>query len=175
MTNHIEFTEEQLSEITPAVKCLLNQTREKLKGTDRRQFMAHVVSLMEKGGQRKAEKELGWNRDTIRKGMKELKSGFVCVDNFSGRGRKTAEEKYPSLLEDIKNIVEPVCQTDPTFHSTKLYSPITAKEVHRKLIELKGYQPDDIPSVITINRKMNQLDYRLKKVTKCKPKKKSQK
>nr|WP_319494410.1 hypothetical protein [uncultured Desulfobacter sp.] len=105
--------------------------------------------------------------------MKELQSGFVCVDNFSGRGRKPAEEKYPLLLEDIKNIVEPICQTDPTFHSTKLYSPITAKEVHRKLIELKGYQPDDLPSVITINRKMNQLNYRLKKVTKCKPKKKS--
>nr|WP_321397433.1 hypothetical protein [uncultured Desulfobacter sp.] len=98
MTNHIEFTEEQLSDITPAVKCLLNKTKEKLKGTDKRQFMAHVVSLMGKGGQRKAEKELGWNRDTIRKGMKELQSGFVCIDNFSGRGRKPAEEKYPSLL-----------------------------------------------------------------------------
>ncbi|WP_321491485.1 hypothetical protein [uncultured Desulfobacter sp.] len=127
MTNHIEFTEEQLSEITPALKCLLNQTKEKLKGTDRRQFMAHV-SLMGKGGQRKAEKELRWNRDTIRKGLKELQSGFVCIDNFSGRGRKSAEEKYPSLLEDIKNIVEPVCQTDPAFHSTKLYSPITDRK-----------------------------------------------
>ncbi len=39
---------------------------------------------MGKGGQKKAEKELGWNRDTIRKGLKELQSGFVCIDNFSG-------------------------------------------------------------------------------------------
>ena len=76
MTNHIEFTEEQLSEITYAVKCRLNQTKEKLKGTDTRQFMAHIVSQMRKGGQRKAEKDLGWNRDTIRKGLKELQSGF---------------------------------------------------------------------------------------------------
>jgi len=38
--------------------------------------MAHIVSQMRKGGQRKAEKDLGWNRDTIRKGLKELQSGF---------------------------------------------------------------------------------------------------
>jgi hypothetical protein len=134
--------------------------------------MAQAVLIMGKGGQRRAEKELGWTRDTIRKGMRELKTGFVCIDNFSGRGRKRAEEKLPSLLEDIKDIVEPVCQTDPTFHSMQLYSPITAKEVYRRLIEIKGYSADETPSITTINRKMNQLGYRLKKVAKCKPKKK---
>ena len=174
MTDHIGLTQEQLFKITPEMKCLLNNTRAKMKGTDRRQFMAHVVLLMGKGGQRRAAKELGWNRDTIRKGMKELKTGFVCIDHFSGRGRKRVEEKFPSLLEDIKSIVEPVCQTDPTFHSTQLYSPITAKEVHRRLIEIKGYSTDETPSITTINRRMNQLGYRLKKVAKCKPKKKFQ-
>lgn len=172
MTDHIELTQEQLVKITPEIKCLLNDTRARMKGTDRRQFMAHVVLIMGKGGQRMAEKELGWTRDTIRKGMKELTTGFVCIDNFSGRGRKPFEKKLPSLLEDIKDIVEPVCQTDPTFHSTQLYSPITAKEVYRRLIEIKGYSTDEIPSVTTINRKMNQLGYSLKKVVKCKPKKK---
>ena len=172
MTDHIESTQQQFSKITPEMKCFFNKTRDQMKGTDRRQFMAHVVLLMGKGGQRKAEEELGWNRDTIRKGMKELTTGIVCIDNFSGRGRKRAEEKLPSLLDDIKNIVEPVCQTDPTFHSTQLYSPITAKEVSNRLIKFKGYSEDEIPSVTTINRKMNQLGYCLKKVAKCEPKKK---
>lgn len=173
MTGHMEFTQEQLIQITPEMKCFLNQTREGLKGTERRQFMAHVVSLMGKGGQRRAKYELGWDRDTIRKGMKELNSGIICIDNFSGRGRKRAEQKLPFLLEDIKSIIEPICQTDPTFRSTQLYSPITAKEVRRRLIELKGYSTEEIPSVITINRKMNQLGYSPKKVAKCKPKKNS--
>ena len=119
--------------------------------------------MMGKEGQRRAEKELDWTRDTIRKGTKELQTGFVCIDNFSGRGRKCAEKKLPRLLEDIKDIVEPVCQTGPTFHSTQLYSPITAKEVYRRLIEIKGYSADETPSIKTINRKMNQLGYRLKK------------
>jgi len=172
MTGHMEITKEQLIQITPEMNYFLNQTRKGLKGTERRQFMAHVVSLMGKGGQRRAKYELGWNRDTIRKGMKELKSGIICIDNFSGRGRKRTEEKLLFLLEDIKSIIEPICQTDPTFKSTQLYSPITAKEVRNRLIELKGYSTVEIPSISTINRKMNQLGYRPKKVAKCKPKKK---
>jgi len=175
MTDHINFTKEQLLHFTPEMNCFLNQTRDGLKGTERRQFMAHVVLLMGKGGQRRAKCELGWDRDTIRKGMKELKGGIVCIDNFSGRGRKRAEEKCPFLLEDIKDIIDPLCQTDPTFRSTQLYSPIIAKEVRSRLIELKGYSTVDVPSVATINRKMNQLGYSLKKVAKCKPKKKFQK
>lgn len=175
MMHQIEFSQEELVNITPAMKQLLNDTRSRLKGTDRRQFMAHVVLLMGKGGQRRAERELGWTRDIIRKGMKELKSGIVCIDNFSGRGRKPVEEKLPSLLEDIKRIVDPICQTDPTFHSTRLYSPITAKEVRQRLIDINGYSEDEMPSVATVNRKMNNLGFCLKKVAKCEPKKKFQK
>lgn len=174
MAEQIEFTQEQLTKITPEMKCFLNQTRANFKGAERRLFMARVVLLMGKGGQRRAKNELGWNRDTIRKGMKELETGIICIDNFSGRGRKRLEDKSPTLLEDIKSIVEPCCQTDPTFRSTQLYSPITAKEVRKRLIELKGYPIEEVPSVPTINRKMNQLGYSLKKVAKCKPKKKSQ-
>jgi hypothetical protein len=32
----------------------------------------------------------------------------------------------PNLLDDIKQIVEPVSQCDPTFRTTELYSPLTA-------------------------------------------------
>ena len=42
--------------------------------------MAQTVKEMGKGGQRRAEKELGWNRDLIRKGKRELESGIICVD-----------------------------------------------------------------------------------------------
>ena len=173
MTHLTNLHQDHLGNLTPEIKSFLNKTRAELKGTEKRQFMARVVSLMGKGGQRKALKELGWNRDTIRKGMKEMQSGIVCVDNFAGRGRKLSEVKFPNLLDDIKDIMEPICQTDPTFKSTQLYSPLTAKEVHNRLIELKGYPSDEIPSVVTINRKMNKLGYQLKKVAKCRPKKNS--
>lgn len=158
--------------LTPDLVEWLNETRLKLKSSERRKFMAKIVSLMGKGGQARAERELGWDRKTIIKGTKELTSGFECVDNYSGRGRHSTEKKLPNLLEDIKQIVSPVSQCDPTFHTTDLYSPITAKEVYRRLIEEKNYNPDQLPTVRTISTKLNQLGFRLKKVTKCKPKKK---
>lgn len=158
--------------ISSEFKEFLNETRSKLKGCERRKFMAKVVRLMGKGGQSRAERELGWDRKTIIKGTRELTSGFDCIDNFAGRGRHGIEVKLPNILDDIKEIVNPVSQCDPTFHSTDLYSPITAEEVHRRLIEVKNYQPDQLPTVRTISNKLNKIGFRLKKVTKCKPKKK---
>ena len=96
--------------------------------------MAQVVKLLGKGGQRRAERELNWNRGTIRKGRHELESGLACIDAFSARGRKRAEEHLPNLLEDIKAIADEQSQADPTFKTTRLYTRITAKEVRKQLI-----------------------------------------
>lgn len=61
-------------ELTPEVKSLLIETAKDLKGSARRLFMARTVKALGKSGQRKAERELGWDRQTIRKGMRELES-----------------------------------------------------------------------------------------------------
>jgi hypothetical protein len=74
-------------ELTEELKTLFIETAKSLKGSDRRVFMARVVKLLGSGGQRRAAAELGWDRDTIRKGRHELDSGFRCYDHFSGRGR----------------------------------------------------------------------------------------
>ena len=160
------------NQLTKEQKKFLNETRSKLQGSERRRFMAKVVSLMGRGGQRRAERELGWDRKTIIKGSRELDTGIECIDNLSGRGRQRIEKKLPNLLEDIKQIVAPVSQTDPTFQTTDLYSPLTAPEVRRRLIEDKGYSDEELPTVRTIITKLNELNFRLNKVDKCKPKKK---
>ena len=64
-------------ELTPEVKSLLIETAKELKGSARWLFMARTVKALGKGGQRKAERELGWDRKTIRKGMRELESRIV--------------------------------------------------------------------------------------------------
>ena len=88
-----------------------------LKGSEKRQFMGRVVDLLGLGGQRFAEKFLGWNRGTIRKGQMELRSGQAIEDHFEQRGRRRTEEHPPNLLKDIRSIVEPSTQTYPTFRS----------------------------------------------------------
>lgn len=161
-----------IKELTPEVKKFLNETRDQFKGHERRKFMARVVKLLGYGGQLRAERELGWDRKTIIKGTKEISSSITCVDNFSGRGRKSAEAHLPNLFDHIRKIVDPVCQTDPTFRTTDLYSPLTAQEVRRRLIEDMGYSPEVLPTRRTISEKLNQLGFKLKKVAKRKPKKK---
>lgn len=55
----------------------------------------------EKEESRLAERELGWNRGTIRKGQRELERGIVCLDAYSLRGRKRSEEHLPNLRHRI--------------------------------------------------------------------------
>lgn len=156
-------------ELTNTLKQIFIETAKTLKGSDRRLFMAKVVKAMGKGGQRQAETELGWYRGTIRKGMRELDSGFRCYDNFSARGRKPAEDHLPHLLNDIKAIAESESQTDPTFQTTRLYIRLSAAEVRQQLIEQKGYPDEQLPSAETIRIKLNGLGYHLKKVKKVSP------
>jgi len=160
-------------DISEETKAYLRATALSLKGHDRRLFLARTVRWLGPGGQRQAERELGWNRVTIGKGLHELASGLRCVDAFSARGRRRAEEHLPHLLDDIRAVVDGQCQTDPTFHSQRVYSRLTAEQVRQQLVLRKGYQEAELPCAETIRRKLHQLDFHLRKVAKCRPKKRS--
>jgi hypothetical protein len=135
--------------------------------------MAKTVRALGCGGQRLAEIELNWNRLTIRKGMHELKSGIECVDEFKGRGRHRVENTIlPTLLDDITSIVKPSSQADPTFQTTKIYTPISAKAIHQILLNEKGYTRSELPTIRTINSKLNELNFFQQTVAKCLPLKK---
>jgi len=160
-----------MNELTPELKETYIETAKTLRGSDRRVFMARIVKTLGPGGQSYAERELGWYRGTIRKGMHELTSGVRCLDNFSARGRKRAEAHLPRLLDDMRAIVDSQSQTDPTFRTTRLYTRLSAAEVRRQLIAQKGYTDAELPCVATISAKLNVLGYRLRQVQKSRPQK----
>jgi len=162
-------------ELTETLKKLLIETAEALNGAARRRFMAQTVKELGKGGQRRAERELGWDRETIRKGTHEVESGFVSLDYFAGRGRKRAEEHRPNLLTDIKAIVDSQSQTDPSFRSQRLYTRLDAREIREQLIVQKGYCEAELPTITTLMSKLNEMGYYPQKVAKSEPQKKSQK
>jgi Rhodopirellula transposase DDE domain len=159
-------------ELTAEIKMLLQDAAEKLKGSDRRTFMATAVSMLGRGGQRRAERELGWDRTTIRKGTRELASGLACLDAFRLRGRHNVETRLPHLREDIRSVVDSQSQIDPTFQTQRLYTRLSAAEVRQQLIEQKQYATEQLPTVQTFNTKLNELNYRLKTVAKTRPLKK---
>lgn len=160
-------------ELTDGFKNNIVETGKTLRGVQRRLFMARTVRSLGSGGQRRAEKEFGWNRVTIRKGMHELRTGIACCDAFSARGRWRAEEHLPELLTDIQDIAKGFSQTDPQFRTRRLYTRLTAEELRRQLIDHKGYAAAALPTARTLRTKLNDLGFHLTKVAKCKPKKRS--
>jgi hypothetical protein len=101
-----------------------------------------------------------------------LEGGFTCIDNLSARGRKRAEEHWPRLEQDLREILKPQSQIDPSFKTERLYTRLSAAEVRRQLIEQKGYSEADVPTRRTVSTKLNEFGFHLRKVAKKKPKKK---
>ncbi|MFL5625340.1 MAG: hypothetical protein ACJ788_07045 [Ktedonobacteraceae bacterium] len=162
-------------ELTDSLKALFIDTANTLKGSERRRFMARTVQELGPGGQRRAERELGWNRQTIRKALRELSSGLTCLDAFRLRRRKRAEEHLPNLLTDITAIVDSQSQVDPQFRTSRLYTRLTAAEVRRQLIVQKGYTDTELPTERTIASKLSLLGYYPTKLAKTQPQKRSHK
>lgn len=158
-------------ELTEALKTVFIDTARSLTGSARRLFMARVVQQLGRGGQRRAERALGWSRVTIRKGTHELTSGVTCVPAFNARGRKRAEDHLPHLLDDIRAIVDSQSQADPDFRSRRLYTRLSAAEVRRQLIAQRGYTDAELPTEETIRVKLNALGYTLTRVAKTRPQK----
>jgi hypothetical protein len=131
--------------------------------------MAAVVNVLGRGGQRFAERAMGWNRATIRKGQLEIENGKPCENRYSSCGRKPSEHHLPNLLVDIKSLIEPHSQTDPTFRSCRIYTPLTAKEIRSRLKKEFAYKESELPGVRSLRTKLNKMGFTLKKVKKCKP------
>jgi len=158
-------------DLTDSLKSLFIETAKSLKGSARRLFMARTVKELGAGGQHRAERELGWNRETIRKGMHELQRGVICLDNFAARGRKRAEDHLPNLLSDIAATVDSQSQADPRFRTNRLYTRLTAAEVRCQLIAHKGYSDAELATERTIATKLTALGYYPTKVAKTQPQK----
>lgn len=152
--------------VTPDEKEMYIETAKQLSGHQKRVYMARVIKTLGRGGQRYADQELDWNRNTIRKGTHELESGFICYDNYQARGRKRTEEQLPNLSVDIQAIADQHSQTDPSFQSTRLYLRLSASSVRRELINQKGYTDEQLPTEEIIRQRLNELGYTLKRVKK---------
>jgi transposase len=158
--------------LTKEFKEVVRDAAKKMKGAAKRAFMAQITREYLGGSPRKGERELGWYRKAIEKGLKEQETGIQCVDNYAARGRKKTEEKLVDLERDIRDLVEPDSQVDPKFKTSFRYMRVSAKAVRKALIRDKGYRDEQLPCRQTIGAILNRMGYRLKKTLKVKPLKK---
>jgi Rhodopirellula transposase DDE domain len=143
-----------------------------LTGYHRRLFQAEVATALCGGNARQAERRFGWGRETVEKGLHERQHGLRCLENFAARGRQRSEQKDPQLAADIRCIVEPHTYADPELKSSRRYTNLSAAEVRDALVA-KGYPQERLPSERTMRDILNRMNYRLKRIQKGKPLKKT--
>jgi hypothetical protein len=153
---------------------LLRLGAQRLTGHQRRLFQAQVCLALCDGNPRLAERRFGWGRHTVEKGLREYQSGVRCLENFQTRGARRSEDKDPQLAADIRAIVEPQTYADPELRSSRRYSNLSAAEVLTALTSTQGYHEEDLPSERAMRDILNRMGYRLKRVQKGKPLKKTQ-
>ena len=163
------------AEVTPECKNLIKLAAKKLKGHERRAFVAEVAESICYGSPRLTETEFGFGRHTVELGMHEKRTGLICYGNYASSGKQKTEDISPQLIQDIRSLVEPESQADPQLRNTFAYTRVTAKNVRQKLVEEKNWDEGLLPQVRTFNNILNRLGYRLRKVEKTKPEKKSRK
>ena len=152
---------------------LIRSAARRLKGHQRRLFQAEVTTALCGGNPRAAESRFGWGREAVATGMSEARQGLRCVENFSAKGSRPSEEKDPQLAADIRAIVEPHTQADPELKSSRRYTNLSAAEVVQALKDRSGYADDRLPCERTMRDILNRLGYRLKRIQKAKPLKKT--
>jgi hypothetical protein len=155
------------------IDALLQRTARRLNGHQRRLFLADVTQELCGGNARQAERRFGWGRETIDKGLHELSQGIRCVENFKARGRRRWEDLEAQLAQDIRELVEPKTQADPELKTSRRYTNWSAAEVLEMLQTRKQYVAADLPSERTMRDILNRMGYRLKRIQKGKPLKKT--
>jgi hypothetical protein len=152
---------------------LIRSGASRLTGYQRRSFQAEVAVELCSGNARQAERRFGWGRETVEKGLQERHHGVRCLEHFAARGRQRSEVKHPRLAADIRAIVEPHTHADPELKSSRRYTNLSAAEVRQDLID-KGHPAGELPSERTMRDILNRMNYRLKRLQKGKPLKKTE-
>src|SRR5512142_2353369 len=152
---------------------LIRSGARRLTGYQRRSYLAEGATELCGGSSRQAERRFGWGRDTVEKGLHELRHGVRCLENFAARARRPREQRDPRLAAELRASVEPHTYADPELKSPRRYTNLSAAEVREALIA-KGYPRGEVPAERTMRDILNRMNYRLKRIQKGKPLKETQ-
>jgi hypothetical protein len=162
-----------MDQSTERTDALIRSGARRLTGFRRRAFQAEVAVELCSGNARQAERRFGWGRETVEKGLHERHTGIRCLEDFVARGRRRVEDRDRRLAADIRAIAEPHSYADPSLKSSRRYTNLTAAEVRTALIA-RGHAEADLPAERTMRNILNRMNYRLKRIRKGKPLKKTE-
>ena len=123
----------------------------------RRRFAAAEATAAGLGGIRAVNRATGIARSTIGRGLRELRTGEtpdVARVRRAGGGRKPVSETDPSLLDDLRGLVEPQTRGDP--QSPLLWTCKSLRKLSRSLCDM-GHKVGRT----LVSELLHKLDYRL--------------
>jgi hypothetical protein len=162
-----------MDESTERTDALIRSGARRLTGFPRRASQAEVAVELCSGNARQAERRFGRGRETVEKGLHERHTGIRCLEDFVARGRQRVEDRDQRLAADIRAIAEPHSYADPSLKSSRRYTNLSAAEVRTALIA-RGHAEADLPAERTMRNILNRMNYRLKRIRKGKPLKKTE-
>ena len=156
--------------LSPSQIADLRLAASQMRGPTRRAFEAEMAVQYCGGTPLLAETLFGWGRQTVALGLAERRTGFRCLGAQAAfRGRKRWEEQHPQAAQALRPLAEAHAQQDPTFRTSLTSTWRTAQAALQALGESKAPWP--APS--TRAEVLNRMGFRLRKVVKAKPQKKS--
>ena len=157
--------------LPPTDELVLKAAR-RLTGHQRRLFQAEVTLALCDGSPRRAEERFGWGRQNVATGLAELRTGIRCLEDFVARGRVRWEDRHPERAAILRDIVEPHTHADPELKSDRYYTTFSSAEVLAELRKRVGPETK-LPAARQVREILNRMGYRLKRVRKGKPLKKT--
>jgi hypothetical protein len=79
------------------VKTIIKDAAKRLTGFKRRAYQAKITLDYFGGSARKAEREMGWGRESVEKGLKETESGIRCIIIFRDAEEIEPKTNFPIL------------------------------------------------------------------------------
>ena len=159
--------------LSPSQIADLRLAASQMSGPTRRAFEAEMAVKYCGGNPLLAETLFGWGRQTVALGLAERRSGLICLGAPSAfSGRKRWEEQHPQAAQALRHLAEAHAQQDPTFRTSLTSTRLTAQAALQALEE-QGESKAPWPSPSTRAEVLNRMGFRLRKVVKAKPQKKS--
>ena len=144
-----------------------------MTGPQRRALEAEMPVTYGGGNPLRAEAVFGWGRQPVARGLAERRTGLICRGAQAAcRGRKRWEEQHPQAAQALRQRADAHAHHAPTFRTSWTSTRLTAQAAC-KAREDQGESEDPWPSPRTMAEVLKRLGFRVRKVVKAKPHKKS--
>ena len=152
---------------------LLQAAANRLRGHQRRLFLAEVTLQFLRRQHPPSRTPFRLGTPNHRQRLAGTPTRYPLSGELRSPRTPRWEEEGPQRTADLRAIAEPHTQADPELLSERRYTNLTAAEMLEVLAARRATPTEDLPSERSMRDILNRMGYRLKRIQKAKPLKKT--